>query len=312
MSLTKKTASTLSPEIRSLPKAKQEANEAFYAEPRTFMPDKDLHQPLFLVVNGVVSKLVALSYAHTSTSSRPEWILKGLSKPEWILKGFSELGQLLTTPIRDDYRLIQHLPVALQLDNPKWAAYPFRQAVAKLLSLACKSEDKKETATARRKARQQLTADIGNYLQEGVAEEIGTDLLAVARTFPSGKEQVEEDPAAQTPEPHSPTGKDQSVPELIPGGFSYRGKPHDLTGEPVAMLKEILASRWHRCSRLELRAALGKNDESVEYPDQAIIDTAKKLRAALKKAVAEAGLTCANPLPSGGRGMDLSYSLKMP
>jgi hypothetical protein len=202
MSFTKKTASTLSPEIRSLLKAKQEANEAFYAELRTFLPDKDLHQTLFLVVNGVVSKLVALSYAHTSTSPRPEWILKGFTKPEWILKGFSELGQLLTTPIRDDYRLMQHLPVALQLDNSKRAACPFRQAVAELLTLACKSEDKKETATARREARQQLTVDIADYLQDGVAEEIGADLLAVARTFPTGKERLEEEPAAEKPESH--------------------------------------------------------------------------------------------------------------
>jgi hypothetical protein len=78
------------------------------------------------------------------------------------------------------------------------------------------------------------------------------------------------------------------------------------------MLKALLESRHRSRTRDELRAVLGMDDESLSFPDQAIIDQAKNLRAALKKAVKEVGRSCKNPLPSKGRGEDLTYSLAMP
>jgi hypothetical protein len=99
---------------------------------------------------------------------------------------------------------------------------------------------------------------------------------------------------------------------LIDGGFSYRGRPYDLTGRPRALLSVILSSEYRRCSADRLRELMGINDEMVERPEQVVRDAAKDLRATLRQAVQEAGLTCDDPLPSIGRGSDLTYILIMP
>jgi hypothetical protein len=99
---------------------------------------------------------------------------------------------------------------------------------------------------------------------------------------------------------------------LIAGGYVYRGEKHDLVGQPRKMLTALMVSYYGSCGIDELREALSLNDISVTYPEQAVADTAKKLRASLRQAVGDAGLTCADPLPSVGQGKDLTYALKMP
>jgi hypothetical protein len=99
---------------------------------------------------------------------------------------------------------------------------------------------------------------------------------------------------------------------LVPGGFQYRQKTYDLTGRPLQMLTAILNTNHHRCTRDELRRLIGVDDTAVTFPEQVVLDTAKELRAALRKAVEDAGLDCNNPLPSTGRGADLTYRLAMP
>jgi hypothetical protein len=99
---------------------------------------------------------------------------------------------------------------------------------------------------------------------------------------------------------------------LIPGGFSYRGKPYRLVGRPRAMLAALLKSRWHRLLASDLRKDLNVSDEKVEFPEQVIKDAASELRGALKEAVRAAGLQCKNPLPSVDEGEDLAYCLAMP
>jgi hypothetical protein len=97
---------------------------------------------------------------------------------------------------------------------------------------------------------------------------------------------------------------------LAPGGFTLGDKPHPLTRRPLEMLGILLKSRYRSATADQLRNQLALNDESVTYPEQVIRDTACKLRKALRKAANAAGLKCpTNPLPSTGRGRDLSYSL---
>jgi hypothetical protein len=100
--------------------------------------------------------------------------------------------------------------------------------------------------------------------------------------------------------------------EIIPAGFVYKGKTHDLVGQPLKMLGALLESRHGRCTRNELRERLNIDDENVEFPEQVIADTSKSLRAVLKDALREAGMSCENPLPSKGKGEELVYILDMP
>jgi hypothetical protein len=101
---------------------------------------------------------------------------------------------------------------------------------------------------------------------------------------------------------------------LCPGGFEYRGHPNKLSGRPLQMLKAMLGSRHLRCTRDELRKSMGIDDDAVSYPEKVVIDTGKKLRAALLAALRASGQKCDDfdPLPSTGEGADLTYSLNMP
>jgi hypothetical protein len=99
---------------------------------------------------------------------------------------------------------------------------------------------------------------------------------------------------------------------LLPGGFEYRGRRHDLTGRPFAMLQALLQSRHHCLTAEQLRVQMALDDAIVNNPEQVIRDTARKLRQALRQAIQEAGLTCPDPLPSTGRGADLTYRLDLP
>jgi hypothetical protein len=100
--------------------------------------------------------------------------------------------------------------------------------------------------------------------------------------------------------------------ELIAGGFSYRSRPYDLTGRPLAMLTALLTARQQRLTAVQLLETMRVNDETVGFPEQVVRDTAKTLRKALRQAVAAAGEECKNPLPSKGRGENVTYALRMP
>jgi hypothetical protein len=93
---------------------------------------------------------------------------------------------------------------------------------------------------------------------------------------------------------------------LIPGGFQHKGRQHNLTGRPMAMLSALLHSRHRSCTVDQLRNALGVDDEAVSHPEQVIKDTATDLRKALKTA----GVSKC-PLPSTGRGQYLTYRLNL-
>jgi hypothetical protein len=97
--------------------------------------------------------------------------------------------------------------------------------------------------------------------------------------------------------------------EIIPGGFIYKGKPHDLSGAPLTMLRTLVESWYQRLTADHIREALELDDATVTWPQQRIIDIAKELRAALRKAT---GLPAANPLPATGKGKDLGYKLDLP
>jgi hypothetical protein len=99
---------------------------------------------------------------------------------------------------------------------------------------------------------------------------------------------------------------------LVPGGFEYGGRRHDLTGRPVAMLQALLRSHHHSLTAEQLRVQMAVDDEAVDNPDQVIRDTARKLRHALREAIREAGLTCPDPLPSTDSGARLAYRLAIP
>ena len=114
------------------------------------------------------------------------------------------------------------------------------------------------------------------------------------------------------PVPPRPWDSEPASLTLISAGFVYRGKVHNLAGKPLKMLEALLASRWKRCSVADLIRDLEIDEDEVEFPEQAVKDTARKLRKALRRAVEAAGLSTANPLPSEGRGADLTYRLALP
>jgi hypothetical protein len=115
----------------------------------------------------------------------------------------------------------------------------------------------------------------------------------------------------QAPAPRAPRTAPPAL-ELIPGGFAYRGHPYGLTGKPLILLRELLKARFSRCAVDQLRQAGGWDDDFIEFPKQAVKDAVKDLRAALRKAIRDAGESCKNPLPSIGKGADLTYQLSLP
>jgi hypothetical protein len=123
---------------------------------------------------------------------------------------------------------------------------------------------------------------------------VGQDSSAVAATHQR---------AAPTPP------EDDRALRLIPGGFSYRGTSHDLAGRPREMLEALLGSPERRLTADQLRVAMKVDDAGVVYPEQVVRDTAGKLRAALRAAAGAAGQACEDPLPSIGRGRELTYTL---
>jgi hypothetical protein len=90
------------------------------------------------------------------------------------------------------------------------------------------------------------------------------------------------------------------------------GPPVDVRGRPLAMLKALLTTQDERCTVNDLRKAMNIDEEAVSYPEQVIRDTAKRLRTALKRAWEAARQEITDPLPSIGRGGELTYALRHP
>jgi hypothetical protein len=101
--------------------------------------------------------------------------------------------------------------------------------------------------------------------------------------------------------------------ELTPGGFILGGKFNSLAGRPFQILHAILEARHKAATVDQLRQALRINDESWAFhPEQVIKDAASDLRAALRTAAKKAKVACPpDPLPSTGKGAELSYRLAL-
>jgi hypothetical protein len=78
------------------------------------------------------------------------------------------------------------------------------------------------------------------------------------------------------------------------------------------MLKALMGAHHRRLTADQLRAAMGLDEADVNEPDQVVRDAAKQLRAALRRAAEAAGVRCKDPLPSLGKGADLTYLLAVP
>lgn len=118
-------------------------------------------------------------------------------------------------------------------------------------------------------------------------------------------------PVPAQPATTGPTAPPSPI-EFIPGGFVYRGEKHDLIGRSRSLLEALLNERYGRLAATDLPGVIGIDVDAVSYPEQVIRDAAKDLRAALRRAVQAVGLSCDDPLPSGGKGKDLYYRLALP
>lgn len=96
---------------------------------------------------------------------------------------------------------------------------------------------------------------------------------------------------------------------LAPGGFSFGDNYHSLTGRPLEMLRVLVNSPHHAATADHLRKEMAIDDETVDFPEQVIRDTAKKLRDALRRAAKKQKNW--NPIPSAGRGEEITYQLRL-
>src|SRR5262249_19143382 len=112
-------------------------------------------------------------------------------------------------------------------------------------------------------------------------------------------------------EPHKPHAT--SPVELVPGGFTWRGIRHPLSGKPRDVLAELLAAPGRACTAADLRRTVWA-DDGPQFPEQAVKDAVGRLRKALLKALEKAGGACSDgdPVPSDGSGKDLVYRLALP
>jgi hypothetical protein len=192
------------------------------------------------------------------------------------------------------------------------AAVPPRPALAPGEEWTAAAE---QQAAAHLQARQDV-ATIGNrlrHLMEVRLFELARVVDASAAAAPgAGPPPVKGGPARPAPddEGRPPAGVGL---ELIAGGFAYRGRAHELTGNPLTVLRELLASRYRRRLRSDLANVLfPPNEKFVAYPEQAVRDAATELRAALRAAVKASGVSCDDPLPCKGKGADCAYFLTIP
>jgi hypothetical protein len=125
------------------------------------------------------------------------------------------------------------------------------------------------------------------------------------------KEQPRPSPAWITAESRKVLAELRPVPTnrlaLADGGFTLWGTFQLLTGRPQQLLTVLLASRHNSATSGTLRSEMDVDDEGVSYPEQVVRDAAKDLRTALRKAAGKGADY--NPVPSTGRGDDLTYHL---
>lgn len=101
--------------------------------------------------------------------------------------------------------------------------------------------------------------------------------------------------------------------EIVPTGFRLAGGAiESLTGKALAMLRELVAARDYRLSHADILRKVWPDGEVLSSPEQAVKDAATKLRRALREALQRMGIKRpVNPLPSVGRGADLTYQLDL-
>jgi hypothetical protein len=99
---------------------------------------------------------------------------------------------------------------------------------------------------------------------------------------------------------------------LVPEGFQLLGGGvESLPGKPLAMLQAIMATRHRRMTATDILKTLWR-DNFISNPEQAVKDTASKLRLALRDALRRTGIAeLGDPLPSTGQGADLTYQLDL-
>jgi hypothetical protein len=101
--------------------------------------------------------------------------------------------------------------------------------------------------------------------------------------------------------------------EVIPGGIRYGRTTVDLSGKPLACIRELLDAHGHRLDWTKLRDRVWGQDS---YTEAATIKNAiADARDALRKLARQAGKRINgdfDPLPCVGRGKDLAWKLDFP
>jgi len=94
--------------------------------------------------------------------------------------------------------------------------------------------------------------------------------------------------------------------EIVAGGFVVSGTRHDLIGKPLELLRLLTNAHHQEMFASLIREKLWPAD-TLNWPDQAVKDTARKLRKALREAFPDID----DPLPSVGEGASLAYRLNL-
>jgi hypothetical protein len=100
--------------------------------------------------------------------------------------------------------------------------------------------------------------------------------------------------------------------ELVPAGFRLAGGPvEEMTGKPLAVLRALYGATGWRLTAEQIISDVWPDEDAVSYPQQALKDAASALRQALREAIRRRGKIPGNPLPSRGKGADLTYRLDL-
>jgi hypothetical protein len=98
---------------------------------------------------------------------------------------------------------------------------------------------------------------------------------------------------------------------LVPAGFRLGGgKITALAGKPLAVLRALVTARGWRLGADQIAEQVWPED-TIAYREQAVKDAVSKLRKTLIRALRKMGVRERNPLPSTGRGPDLTYQLDL-
>jgi hypothetical protein len=108
------------------------------------------------------------------------------------------------------------------------------------------------------------------------------------------------------------TTKEPADLHFVAGGISYRGQAVvELAGKPLAVLKELAATRFRRCSAADLlKTCWGKDALATA---QNVKDAIRAARKALREALRRAGHVGApDPIPCKDKGDSLGWALSLP